>query len=144
VSRLAPNNLQHRWIAAAVLLAALIVAGVAVALSAGSGPAITASGTTSVIPGDALAYVGVSLERDRPAVRQALAIANRLPGFGLVGGAALGRLDEVFAGGRAVDYSSQVAPWIGRAAALALLDTTTSTAGSLVVAEVARPAPRRR
>ncbi len=137
MSRLAPNNLRHRWIAVAVLLAALVLAGVAVALSAGSGPAITASGTTSVIPGDALAYVGVSLDRDRPAVRQALATANRLPGFGLAGGAALGRLDQVLAGGRAVDYSSQVAPWIGRAAALALLDTTTSTAGSIVVAEVA-------
>jgi len=137
VSKLAPNNLRHRWVALAALMAALVVAAVAVALSGGSGSPVTASGTTAAIPGDALAYVGVSLDRTSPAVRQGLAVGNRLPGFGLAGGAALGRVDEVLAGGRAVDYSSQIAPWIGHAAALALLNTTTSTAGSLVVAEVA-------
>jgi Protein of unknown function (DUF3352) len=137
VSRLAPNNLRHRWAAVAVLLAALIIAGVAVALSGGSGAPITASGTTAVIPGDALAYASVSLDRGNPSVRQALAVANRLPGFGVAGGSALGRVDEVLAGGHAVDYSGQIAPWIGGTAGLALLNSTTSTAGSLVVAEVA-------
>jgi Protein of unknown function (DUF3352) len=143
VRNLAPVNLRHRWVAVAVLLAAVVVAAVAVALSGGSGSTLVASGTTSVIPGDALAYVGVSLDRGSPAVQQALTVANRFPGFELGGGVALGRFGEVLAGGRAVDYSSQVSPWIGHAAALALLNTTTSTAGSLVVVEVAnRPRAR--
>lgn len=144
MSRLALNNLRHRWAAVAVLLAALAVAAVAVALSGGSGSPVTASGTTAVIPGDALAYVSVSIDRTSPQVRRALAVANRLPGFGVAGGSLLGRLDEVLAGGHAVDYSSQVAPWIGHGAGLALLNTSTSTAGSLVVAEVADRARARR
>ncbi len=144
MSRLAPHTLRHRWTAVAVLLAALAVAAVAVAVSGGSGSPVTASGTTAVIPGDALATVGISLDRRSPAVRQALTVANRLPGFGIGGGALLGRFDEVLAGGHAVDYSTQVAPWIGPAAALALLNTATSTAGSLIVAEVAHRAGARR
>ncbi len=136
VSRLAPNTLRQRWTAVAVLLAALVVAGVAVALSGGSGSPVTASGATAVIPGDTLAYVSVSLDRGSPAVSQALTVAGRLPGFGVAGGSLLGRFDEVLAGGHAVDYSSQVAPWVGHHAGLALLNTTTSTAGALVVVEV--------
>ncbi|HWE10565.1 MAG TPA: DUF3352 domain-containing protein [Solirubrobacteraceae bacterium] len=141
---LAPINLRHRWTAVAVLLAAVVVAAVAVALSGGAGSRLVASGTTSVIPADALAYVRVSLDRGSPAVQQALRVANRFPAFGLGGGVALGRLNQVLAGGRAVDYSSQVSPWIGHGAALALLDTTTSTAGSLVVVEVSNRARARR
>jgi hypothetical protein len=143
VRTLTPIDFRHRWAAVTVLLAALVVAAVAVALSGGSAGPIVASGTTSVIPRDALAYVGVSLDRGSPAVEQALAVANRFPGFGLAGGVALGRFGEVLAGGRAVDYASQVSPWIGHAAALALLNTPTSTAGTLVVAEVANRARAR-
>jgi hypothetical protein len=144
VSTPAVKSLRRRWTAVVVLLAALVVAGVAVAMSGGSGSPVTASGTTAVIPGDALAYVGVSLDRGSPAVRQALTVANRLPNFALGGGSLLGRFDEVLAGGRAVDYSSQVAPWIGHDAGLALLNTTTSTAGSLVIAEVSHRAAAQR
>jgi Protein of unknown function (DUF3352) len=126
-----------------MLLAAVVVAAVAVTLGGGSASPIAASGTAAVLPADALAYVGVSLDRGSPAVTRALAVANRLPGFGLGGGVALGRFGEVLAGGRAVDYASQVAPWIGHGAALALLNTATSTAGSLVVVQVAKRARAR-
>jgi Protein of unknown function (DUF3352) len=144
VSKLAPNTLRHRWTAVTVLLAALAVAAVAVVLGGGgSASPVTASGAAAIIPGDALAYVEVSLDRRSPAVRQALAVAGRFPGFGLAGGSLLGRFDEVLAGGQAVDYSSQVAPWIGPAAGLALLNTQTSTAGSVIVAEITNRAGAR-
>ncbi|HET8979607.1 MAG TPA: DUF3352 domain-containing protein [Solirubrobacteraceae bacterium] len=138
MTELAPNSLRRRWAAVVVLLAALVIAGLAVGLSGGAaGVPPSASGTTAVIPADALAYVRLSLQRDSPAVRQSLAVAERLPNFGLAGTEVLGRLGEVLAGGRAVDLAGQVSPWAGSAAALALLNSPTSTAGSVVVVEVA-------
>lgn len=138
-----PLALRRRWLPVVALLAAVVVAGLAVALGTGSGTSISATGVASVMPSDALAYVSLSLDRGSPAVRQGLTVGSRLPNFGLAGTEVLGRLGEVLAGGRAIDFSSQVLPWAGDAAALALLNTTTSTAGSLVVVEVAHPAQAR-
>jgi hypothetical protein len=41
----------------------------------------------------------------------------------------------VIAGGRTVDYARQIRPWLSGEVALALLNTTTSTAGSLLILE---------
>lgn len=133
----APAKHARRWVIAAALLAALVVAGLAVALSGGTSAPPSVAATASIIPGDALVYVSMSLDRNEPSVQQALATGRRFPDFAVGGTVELGRLDQAVAGGRAVDFSSQVAPWSGGEAALALLNTTTSTAGSLIVVDVA-------
>ena len=48
----------------------------------------------------------------------------------------ISRLGAILGGGQAVDFSSQIKPWLGDEAALALLNTPTSTAGSLIVLAV--------
>jgi len=48
----------------------------------------------------------------------------------------IGRLDAILGGGAALNYARDVRPWIGKEAALALLDTTSATAGSLIVLDV--------
>jgi uncharacterized protein DUF3352 len=118
-------------------LAVLVAAVIVVAVLARSGA--TGSGgpnaAAAIVPADALAYVNVSLDGRRPGVGQALAMARRFPDFPVAAGALLSRLSNVIAGGRAVDYARQIRPWLGDEAALALLDTTTSTAGSLLILE---------
>ncbi len=120
-------------VAAAVLVA---IAVVAVALAGGSGASPPATGAARLVPADALAYVNVSLDRGRPAVGRALALAGRFPDYPLAGAAVLTRFGAIVGGGRAVDFSGQVAPWLGGEAALALLNTQTATAGSLIILSV--------
>jgi hypothetical protein len=127
--------IAHRRIAAAGA-AAIVLVVVLVLLLGGSGPAPAANGAAAVVPADALAYVNVSLDRGRPAVKQAVALAARLPDFPLAYAAVETRLGGILSGGRSVDFSSQIAPWLGHEAALALLDTATTTAGSLIVLDV--------
>jgi Protein of unknown function (DUF3352) len=118
-------------------LVALVVAATVVAvlaLSGGSGSA-PPNGAAAIVAADALAYVNVSLDRGRPGVGQALAVAARFPDFPIAGGALLSRLSAVIAGGRTADYARQIRPWLGGEVALALLDTTTSTAGPLLILE---------
>jgi hypothetical protein len=114
----------------------IVLAVVAISLGSGSGTASPADRAAAIVPGDALAYVDLSLDRGRPAVKQALAVAARFPDFPVVAAAALSKLDAILGDGRSVDLSSQVVPWLGNEAALALLNTTTSTAGSLIILDV--------
>jgi hypothetical protein len=125
---------------AVVVVAVIVVAVLARSGGSGSGPPNAAA---AIVPADALAYVNVLLDRGRPGVAQALAVARRFPDFPVAAGALLSRLSNVIAGGRAVDYARQIRPWLGGEAALALLDTTTSTAGSLLILET-RDAARAR
>jgi hypothetical protein len=120
---------------------AALVALVAVLLSGGGGNAGGggrggAGGPAAVIPADTLAYVDVSIDRGDPAVTQALEVARRLPDFPVLGAAAVSRLGGVLGGGHTVDFATDVSPWLGGHAALALLDSTTSTAGALIVVAV--------
>ncbi len=96
-----------------------------------------AGAPAAVIPADALAYVDIDIDRKDPSVTQALEVARRLPDFPLLGAAAAGRLGALLGAGRSVTLSTDVAPWLGGRAALALLNTTTSTAGALIVVAVA-------
>jgi hypothetical protein len=121
-------------LAGLVVLIALVV--VLVTGSGGAGSGTAASAATRLIPSDALAYVNVQLGRGRPAVDRALRVAGRLPDFPLLDGQILARLSQVLAGGRVLDTATDVSPWVGDEAAVALLDTTTSTAGSLVLLRV--------
>lgn len=127
---------RRRRVVAGGLVAAVVAATVVavLALSGGSGSA-PPNAAAAIVPADALAYVNVSLDRGRPGVGQALAVAARFPDFPIAGGALLSRLSAVIAGGRTADYARQIRPWLGGEVALALLDTTTSTAGSLLILE---------
>jgi hypothetical protein len=121
-------------IAAAV--AVLAVAVLVLALAGGGTSAPPPNGAADIVPADALAYVNLSVDRGSSAVGRALNVARRFPDFPLAGGAVLSRLASVIAGGRPADYTRQITPWMGGETSLALLDTTTSTAGSLLIIEV--------
>ena len=125
---------------AAAIAVVLAVAAVVMAIVLGlaSGSAEPASGAARLVPADALLYLHVSTDPSRPDVRRALARAQRLPGASLLTGAATGRLDAILGGGGsvAVDFATDVRPWLGREAALAVLDTAGSTAGTLIVLDV--------
>jgi hypothetical protein len=129
------DHIVRRRAAAAALLAGLVVL-VVFLLIRGSGPAPPATGAAALVPSDALAYVNVSLDPGRPAVRHAVSLAERFPDFPLAAAAVQTRLGAVLGGGRSVDLISQIHPWLGNEAALALLNTPTSTAGSLLVLDV--------
>jgi hypothetical protein len=116
----------------------VLVLVVAVALSSGSGEPPPATGAAEVVPADALIYLHFSTDPTRPGVKRALALARRLPGFPLLTAALATRLGAILGGssGAAVDFGTQVRPWLGKEAAFALLNTPTSTAGSLIVLDV--------
>lgn len=131
---------RRRTTAALGLLGvAAIVVLIVVALTGGgsSGDSGGGGAPAAVIPADALAYVDIDIDRKDPSVTQALEVARRLPDFPLLGAAAAGRLGALLGAGRSVTLSTDVAPWLGGRAALALLNTTTSTAGALIVVAVA-------
>jgi hypothetical protein len=121
-----------------LVLAAAIVVAIVVLAVATSGEPAPASGAVALVPGDALLYVHVSTDTSRPAVQRALAMAERFPDFPLGVAAIETRLARILSGGTSstLDFGSQVRPWLGKEAALALLNTTTSTAGTLVVLDV--------
>jgi hypothetical protein len=112
------------------------IAAVLLLLVGRSGAQPPATGAAAIVPADALAYVNVSLDRGRPAVKRALALTGRFPDYPLASAAVQTRLGTVLSGGRSVDFASQVQPWLGDEAALALLNTPTATAGSLIVLAV--------
>jgi hypothetical protein len=126
----------RRLIAGALALAVVIVVIALLASGASTQPPATAA--AKLVPADALAYVNVSLDGSRPAVRQALSVARRLPDFALGAAAVERRVADLTAAG--TDYATQIRPWLGNEAALALLDTPTSTAGSLLLLSVAHHA----
>lgn len=77
-----PPIARRRAVAAAALLAVVVLAAILGAgLGGDSGAGAPATGAASIVPADALAYVNVSLDRGRPSVRRALAIAGRFGDF---------------------------------------------------------------
>lgn len=103
-----------------------------------SGPTPPATGAATVVPADALLYLHVSTDRQRSSVSQALASLRRLRVAPLLSAAVTGRLDGALAGGNGtpVNFSTDVLPWLGNEAALAVLDTSGSSAGTLIVLDV--------
>jgi Protein of unknown function (DUF3352) len=120
---------------AALLLIALAIV-VTVVLSGAGAAAPPAIGAASVVPADALVYVHVSTDQGRAPVTQTVALDRRLPGFYSLTTSVVDRLDAILGGGATLNYARDVRPWIGKEAALALLDTTSSSAGSLIVLDV--------
>lgn len=114
-----------------------LIAVVAVLVLSGSGTVPPATGAAEVVPSDVLAYVHVSIDSGRPAVRQARALARRFPDYPLAYAAAINRLSAIVAGGSsATDFETGIRPWLGRESAFAVLDTASGSAPSLIVLDV--------
>ena len=146
----APTATIYRRRRAAAILGLLGVAAIiaiAVLLLSGggssSGGGEARGGPAAVIPADALAYVDLDIDRKDPAVTRALEVAQRLPDLSLLAAAASSRLGSILGTGRSVDFSTDISPWLGGRAALALLNTATSTAGALIVVGVSDQARAR-
>ena len=120
---------------AALLLIALAIAVTALLSDSGGAPP-PATGAASVVPADALAYVHLSTDQSRGPVTQAVALDRRLPGFYSLTTSVIDRLEAIVGGGATLTYARDIRPWIGKEAALALLDTNSSSAGSLIVLDV--------
>ncbi len=131
-------------LALAVLLLA-VIAGIAVAavvLSSGPSEPPPATGAAAVVPADALAYVHLSTDGSRPAVKRALALAAKFPDLPELAGRLAGKLGGIAPAG-GLSLAAGVRPWLGKEAAIALLNTSAATSGTLVVLDVANAAKAR-
>ncbi len=130
--------------AATVALVALII-GLGFGLSSGS-PAPPDTAAARLVPAGALGYLNVSLDRHRPGVGQALALASRLPGFAAVRVALEARVAALTGGFAANAAGAAPRPWLGDEAALAVLPTGGSgaQAGSLLLLAVRSESAARR
>jgi Protein of unknown function (DUF3352) len=127
------RHVSRRLILALAGAALLVLAVLIIALAARSS---APQGAAQVVPADALGFVDLSLEANGAGLSRGLGLAEHFPDFGRLSGSVEGRIGAVLSGGRGVDLATQVLPWVGREAALALLNTTTATAGSLIILEV--------
>lgn len=116
------------------------VAGAVAASLGGNGPA---RGAAQLVPANALLYVHVSTDGSRPAVRQALDVARRLSGYPALAAGLERRLGALVGDSPARGWAA-IRPWLGQEAAFAALNTTSSTAGSLIVLDVTHPGLARR
>jgi hypothetical protein len=136
-----PGRVPPTLLTRALLMLALaaLAAGIVVAASSGSGAGEgppPATGAAAIVPADALVYLHLSTDPSRPAVKHALALAARTPTSPALPALAADLGARLGAGG-SIDFARDVLPWLGKEAAIALLDTTTSTAGALIVVDVA-------
>jgi hypothetical protein len=125
--------IADRRIRAAAAVALLVVlAVVAVVLASGGGSSSPpADDAARLVPADALVYVHLSTDTGRDATARALKLAKRFPSFGRLRSALLRRLDDPNCG-------SGLGKQDGDEAALALLNSQTGTAGSLVIVDTGK------
>ena len=139
-----PRYLRRRLaLVCGLLVAALAVAAALVLATAGSGPVPPATGAATIVPANAVAYVSLSTDPGRPAVSDARKMAARFPDWPLLETAALNRLRSLVAGSSSADFATQIRPWLGKQASLALIAGPNGTAQPLVVLEVAQAARAR-
>ena len=114
---------------AAVALLILAVGGVLLVGRAGSSDPAISEANARLVPDDALVYVHVSTDRDREAVRRAQKLAAKFPSYARLRDGILRRLSVN-------GDATELGEWLGDEASLALLDSKSGTAGSLVVVDV--------
>lgn len=136
--RLARFYMVSALAAGALALLAVAAVVLAVVLALGSGEAPPATGAAELVPANALLYVHLSTDSSRPAVQRALALSRRLPGSAPLLAGVGDRIDAILSGSSTPGFSfaSDVRPWLGKEAALAVLNTPGSSAGTLVVLDV--------
>ena len=128
-----PGNRRLPLLVAGV--AGVLVGVVAALLLLGGGDDAPppAADTAKLVPASALVYVHLSTDADRDATTQALALAQRFPGWAGLRDAAVRQL---VAAGRGGANAGEIRPFLGDEAALALTDRGMEVAGSLVMLEV--------
>jgi Protein of unknown function (DUF3352) len=128
------NSLRNQRAATiAIALVAVVVVVLALHGCGGGGDKAPPSGAARLVPADALVLLDVSTNRSRPAVKRANSLITRFPSLPALRDTLLTRLAAV---GPGVSYGRDVEPWLGDEAALALLNSTGSTAGSEIVLAV--------
>ncbi|MBV8429942.1 MAG: DUF3352 domain-containing protein, partial [Solirubrobacterales bacterium] len=128
-----------------LLLGALALGAVVLALALSSGETPPATGAAQLVPGNALLYLHISTDPSRPAVGRALALSRRLPGAAGLFAGVMSRVDASLGSAAApISFETDVRPWLGKEAALAVLDTPGASADSLIVLDVRRPVAARR
>jgi hypothetical protein len=123
-----------------VAVAGLVALAAVIATSLRSSEPPPATGAAALVPADALAYIHLSTDTARPAVRQAIALERKFPDVPLASAALSARLGAIFsrpgAAAGTSDLVRDVRPWLGKEAAFSLLNTASTTAGSLILLDV--------
>lgn len=117
----------------AIVLTALIGIVLTSAGCGGGGEKAPPSRAAKLVPADALVLLDVSTDPGRPAVKRANKLIARFPSLPALRDTLLTRLSAI---GPGVSYRRDVEPWLGDEAALALLNSAGSTAGSEIVLAV--------
>jgi hypothetical protein len=119
-------------VAAAIALLAIVLV-VRACTGGDEGAKPPASDAAKLVPLETLVFASVSTDQDRQADERARDLARRFGAYESTRDALLQRLagDD-----KPVDAAKDVSPWLGDEAAVALIDTGTATAGSIVAIEV--------
>ena len=138
----AGRALRARFTLDRIALAIVLIGAVLLVASLvqGSDTSSARDGAVSLVPRDALVYVHTRVEPDSEQWRRAGEIVRELPALRRLRDAAL---DRVSRGRRPLDFDTQVRPWIGDEAAVALLPEG-RRATSLILVRVADQARARR
>ena len=130
------TTLTRRGRIIALLAAVLVVAAVVVVVASALGGGDTEPPVTDaakVAPESTLVLVDISTDGDRDVVKQAGDILDRFENYAPQRDKLLARLSGAT---QDIDVQRDVKPWLGDEAAIALTDTGTATAGSLVMIRV--------
>jgi Protein of unknown function (DUF3352) len=117
----------------AIAVALLAIVLVVRACTGGEDSPPPANAAAKLVPADTLVFATVSTDAERPAVEKARDLARR---FGAYESTRDQLLQRLAGDDKPVDAAKDVSPWLGDEAAFALMDTGTSTAGSIVAVEV--------
>jgi hypothetical protein len=114
-----PSAVARRRRLLALLGLALVglVALIGVSLLTRGGETPPATGAATLVPADALAYVNLSIDPNRGAVKQATTLGAHFPGYPRLLGNVESRVGGIVSGGASVDFARDVAPWLGDEAA---------------------------
>jgi hypothetical protein len=131
-----PHHITRRLAAAVAGLGLILLATLLILASSATSNPPPATAASAVVPADALLYIHLSTDPTRPGVQRAEQLLRRLPNHGSALTGLAQRIVAVVGGSTSTDFTRDIRPWLGREAAFALLNTTGSSAGSLIVLAV--------